>query len=210
MSYIQRSRVTDLLMRVGYKLDLTPDGSSLPSDTQIKQWLEDACVRMVEILPLGRLTEFFQSASVAIGQGGRGDIASLPLMRLVAVKFAGQACTVMPVEEFSATIRSAPGLYGYLFPSATVIGTDTGAAIEIYPAYSGNATIYYVAEPRPIEDWDNDAIFPWNMLVPPAYWEESMVDYAVAQAKVQDEEIGQAQQLIQLWQEQVAIKMQVN
>ncbi len=210
MSYIQRSTVEDLVKRVGYKLDMRPDGSSLPEDVHVKQWLQDACLRMLDILPLEALAEFFVQSSVTIGVSGRGSVAGLPILRLVAVRYNGQSCTTMPNDEFQTTIRRAPSLYSHLFPAATIVGTATGAALEVYPAVQGGAAVYYVAEPRPIADWDNDDSSPWNMLLPPASWEEAMVDYAVIQAKIQDEEIGQAQQLIQAWQEQVAAKMQGN
>lgn len=224
---LTRSTVNQIVRRVGDKLDIDP-ATGLPNEAQIKQWLQDGCLRMAELMPADMLGSMLSTTGITRSGSvydsfGVGNIAGgekwawAQVLRPLGYTLydeavdpsnttvRGNSCLYMPYDEFLAATARGPALWGSNFPAVTMvpIGVALPALVVYpYPAIAKKLWLTYVHMPAPIAEWDTSPLW-----VPPATWEESLVDYAVIQAKTQDEESEQVQALVKDWQTSMMMKV---
>ncbi len=225
---LPRSTVSQLVGRVGDKLDIDP-ATGLPNELQIKQWLQDGCLRMAEILPAEMLGSMLSTIGLeklapisphvfSIGNQPAGEkwvwaqvlkpIAFTLLDEALdpaTTSVKGTSCVFMPYDEYMVATTKGPSLWASNFPAVTLCPAgDAAPALWVYPTPSPAKKLWlqFVHMPAPIAEWDSSPVW-----VPPASWEEGLIDYAVIQAKTQDEELQQVQLLTQHWQTNLMMKL---
>jgi hypothetical protein len=200
------STIDELIERVGAKLDLEITSTSIPSREQTVRWLNDGALLLARLLPPSRLGGLhFELSFDDVGE--TLDIDGDHLMRVVRVKKFGIECTIREQRDLSMIRTRMPLVHTTRTPACAVSGQDGAVQLEFFPYSNGTVLVKGIKRPTAYEDsgsWEPDE---WSM---PAELELPIVDYAVVQGKVQDEEPEQAAMLMKQWTQFVGIEIKVD
>lgn len=192
---------SELAARVGALLDVTIDTSSgnedkgTPSYSQVRSWLYDAARQILHLAPEPHVAGFVNRATSA-GVTSTWAIDGIAIERILSVIKGGFVCDKVSYSTLRRIPMLMPSLYsggGYAYAESGSIGEAT---LQFYPEDSDDVEVAYVAPVAQVASWVES---PTDNYIPPDSWSKLMVDYAVIQGKVQDEEPEQVQLLMQLW-----------
>ena len=219
MSVIDRSQTLDeLLRKVGAKLDQTITETSAPSDIQVCDWLNEAALLLCRLLPANRLGSL---RSMVISDNNTGeflDLTNSDIVRVVGVKKYGVECTVVDQRTMDLTFTRLPLVGTVRNPSVCVSGESGYVKLQFWPTSSGPVRVKGIRRPTAYHaDWlsrDPESDEPIYTYAPdefslPVELEQSAIDYALIQGKIQDEEPQQVQLLHQMWASQIGLEMKI-
>lgn len=207
MAQITRAETIDeLIERVGAKLDLTITSSSIPSREQTVVWLNDGALLLARLLPARRLGGLQQEIPYE-DVTDKIDIDGNDLLRIVSVKKYGIECRVMDQRELSLVKTRLPLTHTTRTPACAVSGDEGSVTLEFFPESNGNVEVKGLKRPTAYEDSDSWEPDEWSM---PVELELPIIDYAVIQGKIQDEEPEQAALLMKNWAQLLGIESKVD
>lgn len=204
MAEILRSQdISDLLAKVGSKLDVDITDTSTPSTAQVVQWLNDAALLMARLMPeerLGLLQTKLTADSV-------GQLLSLTdqLERIITVTKYGVVCTKKSQRDMDLVATRTPLLHTTRNPAYCVGGDSGNVSLKFWPSSVGPVTVTAIRKPQA---YTATGYSPGTYALP-VELELLAVDYACVQGKIQDEETQQANMLFQMWMQQAGIEAQV-
>lgn len=198
--------VDNLIARVGAKLDLTITSTSTPDRGQTVQWLNDGALLLARLLPPHRLGGLqFDLGFTDIGASANIDTDDI--LRVVSVRKYGVECTVMTKRDLSLAETRTPMLYTTRTPACAVTGEGGAVHLDFFPTFTGDVEIKAIKRPTAYEDSPSWVPDQWSI---PVELETAMIDYAVIQGKVQDEEPEQAQMLMQHWAQATGLEIRTD
>ena len=204
MTQITRSDVLAMIARVGAKLDIpTIDASSTPTNTQVIQWLDDAVMKLAKMLPsskMGSLTWVYESDSITANLNLEQQ--SPVVMRVFSAKKFGYGCKRYELDEFEQIKTKLPMLHTQSNPAFAVSGVAGELVLMFYPESPGACEIRVAAIPTSYTSIQDEFSAPLT-------WEDHIVDFAVLQGKIQDEEPEQTSLLLQEWMASIQVAMQL-
>lgn len=204
MAEITRAQtISDLIAKVGSKLDISITAMSTPSISQVVSWLNDAALLMTRLMPEDRLG-IFRTTITSDSVGASISITS-QMSRILTVKKYGVVCTRLTQRDMDLVATRSPLLHTTKNPACCVSGDAGNVAIGFWPTSAGPVSIVAVRKPTA---YTASGWAPDTYSLPPEL-ELLAVDYAVIQGKIQDEEPQQAQVLYQMWVQQAGIEAQV-
>jgi len=187
-----RSELED---QVGYKLGLTIDANSIPSNTQVQQWLNEGQLDVARKIHPQLAPDLIEVESININAGDETfalSSLSKPFIKLIACRYAASAtdtdrpCKIVDAYSHSALVRAGD----FLKPTSDdpIVSVQNGN-LAFYPTADavggGDAVVTYLREPDTLSADGTECELP-------AFLEDLVVDYAVIQAKIQDEQFDQA------------------
>lgn len=202
MAEILRSQTTtEILKKVGSKLDIEITATSTPNRNQVISWLNDAALILSRMMPEGRLGLLRDSTS-------QDDVgASMTLTeqyaRVVSVKKFGVECTRMDQRDMDLISTRTPLLHTTRNPSYCISGDGGQVQLQFWPEGPGPVLVKAIRKPTAYAD---DDLWTPGTYTLPVELELLAVDYAVLQGKIQDEEMQQVQLLMQAWFQQAGIE----
>lgn len=204
MAEITRAQtISDLVAKVGSKLDINITAMSTPSISQVVSWLNDAALLMSRLMPEDRLGIF--RTTITSENVGESIAITSQLARVVTARKYGVVCTRLTQRDMDLVSTRSPLLHTTKNPSFCVSGDAGNVTINFWPTSSGPVSIVAIRKPTAYlaSGWTPD-----SYSLPPEL-ELLAVDYAVVQGKIQDEEPQQAQVLYQMWVQQAGIEAQI-
>jgi hypothetical protein len=185
---------------VGNKLDLEITANTVPSTSQVQQWLDDGLLRMLKALPLTMVQHFVSSEDLA-QTAIPNDIAYEWELSGEYLKFTGVHSTESNVPvlfvsplEFAMVKAMVPGYSNHAQAWATVEAVDGSEKLCVWPKLRHPYKVLGIGMPAQASTWG-----PSVDMSPPIEWEEPLIEYAVAQARLQDEEPSMGQLSMQAW-----------
>jgi hypothetical protein len=199
---ITRYTAEQMIAQVGAKLDLEITENTVPDKEQVVQWLNDASLYMAKILPapaVSGITRSFKSDSV----GSQWELPTGEILRVLVVRKFGNISFMADMAKLSWVATNVPMTHTSRNPICAVSGSGGNTVLEFFPRTNAPAEVIAVVAPEQItaEGWTP------GEYAPPPSWALGMVDYAVIQGKIQDEEPEQAAFLLKSWQENLQVEM---
>lgn len=182
--------------RVGALLDVRISSATTPSIDQVNEWMYEGAFNLCKILPtemLGTMSllKAYTSQAPPLALGG------LELVRLITLEVGGVRARMYSYPDFLNVRDHMPQLHTGTSPAATLTPDAEGITnVTWLPVTPEDVNITYVTEPAPVSAWNKTAA---PNLIPPDTWSELIVQYAVVQGKIQDEEEQAAGMLYQMW-----------
>jgi hypothetical protein len=205
VSEINKSQVVgDILDKVGAKLDIEITDTSTPTAQQVVVWLNDAALMIVRLLPEERLGLLRTSIS-------SDDISGVisitePVEKIVSARKYGIECTKLKQREMDLVSTRMPLVHTTRNPAYCISGSGGSVQLQFWPESSGPVLVKAIRKP---EAYSMAPGWTAGSYTLPVELEMLAVDYAVLQGKIQDEEVQQAQILMQAWFQQAGIEGQV-
>lgn len=218
MAAIQQAQsLSELLVRVGGKLDLTITETSTPNVGQVCGWLNEAALLFARLLPVARLGSLRSPVVTEDDVGGTLDLTGTDITRVVGIKKYGTECVVLTQREMDFISTRSPLIHTVKNPSACVSGDSGSVLLQFWPSSPGPVSVKGVRKPTAYHnnytstDEFGDPIYDWapDTYTLPVELETAAVDYAVIQGKVQDEEPEQVQILSQMWAQSIGIETKI-
>jgi len=189
------NQLSGLRARVGYKLGYAISTDSSPTQSEVDRWLNDGLDYVMNVLPAEKIQALISTDNQSIASVSAIGLPS-DFVRIVSGWYSqdGSATKRRPL----LFVRSSVGATIYVGATNTsyktlVGGADSdnpvawleGSNLKFYPATTGTAAqnkvvIQYIADPGDFND-TTDINLSDDVL-------ELIVDYAVAQAKLQEEQ----------------------
>lgn len=197
MVAIARADADALVSQVGYKLGFTLTTSTVPTVAQVKSWLQDGFLRLMNVLPLPMLASFIEVQAVT-GPVAEFDLTS-NMLRIVSITRGGIPARIVGPIEFAmakALTYNDPLAKQSI---ATISSEDGVEKVEVWPsAAGGDWVVSFIAAPSAVADWPNAPYSPLLM------WQDALVSYATYEARMQDEEPGLAADDKAEWESKLA------
>lgn len=193
--------ISDVIDKVAGKLDAIVDTSTTPSKAQVINWLNDGLMLITKTLPDHRLSWLLDRISPTVQTAYTID--NLDIMRVTSVVRYGRRCRKVDSDELNWISGSAPYSSTEIDPTYAVSGVGGMVTLRFWPESMAATTVEYIHRPAQysLEGWD-----PLGRYTPPPEAEDIIVDYAVIQGKIQDEELEQAMALWNQWKERYQIE----
>jgi hypothetical protein len=200
---IRSQLITELLAKVGSKLDIDITDTSTPSDAQVVSWLNDAALLIARFLPEDRLG--LLQDKVEVEDVGESLVVDSPFERFVSIVKYGVVCKRLTQRDMDLISTRSPLLHTTRNPAFCVSGNAGYINLRFWPTSIGPVTVKAIRKPEAyaVTDWT-----PGTYSLP-VELELLAVDYAVVQGKIQDEEVQQAQFLLQAWMQQAGFEAQI-
>lgn len=161
-----------LTNQVGAYLGIgTPSTGTLPTLSQINEWLKRGAIFLARVLPVDELSEIVKNATVTIS-GGFGDLPA-DFMRMVVMMDVSDSDKVIPLVT--------PSLGKYIDSEQNSMISGVVCWItnnDLYTTATGNIDINYIPEPA-----DTSEI--------PSKFHQLAIKYAVIQAKIEAQELDE-------------------
>lgn len=198
--------IDELIERVGAKLDLAVTDNSTPNRGQVVQWLNDGALLLARLLPFERLMGLQFKISIS-DVGESASIDRDDIIRLTSIRKYGVECTRMTLRELMESSTRLPLLFTSRTPAVAVSGLEGLVRLEFFPTYPGDVECLALRRPTAYQDSGSWAPDEWSL---PVELELGVVDYAVVQGKVQDEEPEQAKMLLEAWYQAMGIEIKTD
>lgn len=202
-----RRNLDELIRAVGSKLDIQISSNTVPSKDDVTEWLQDGFLRMLMYLPGPMLTEVsvvqgFENVDVGADALFEWDLGT-DVVRILGATTENYTDTdvfapaiVVPYSEYRAIKALVDGSASVVQSYISV--TPGGAKVVSWPKLRRNIELEYVPRPASAYDW------PTAAGSPPLEWEPAVIDYAVAQGRMQDEEPALGQASMADWEKRMA------
>lgn len=205
MAEIIKSQTTqDILDKVGAKLDIEITATSTPNTSQVISWLNDAALIIVRLLKEERLG--LLRASLTEEDVTDALTISEPFERVVSATKYGVICTKLDQRAMDLVATRMPMVNTTRNPAYCISGSGGSVQLQFWPQSPGPVVVKAIRKPQAYE---TDSGWTPGAYTLPVELELIAIDYAVLQGKIQDEEVQQAQILMQAWYQQVGIEGQV-
>lgn len=203
--------ITELVDRVGDKMDLTINENSTPSIGQVCSWLNEAALLLARYLPPHRLGSLRAPAIAQDDVGARLDLTGNSILRVVGVKKYGTECTVLGQRRMDLVATRYPLVHTVRNPSVCISGESGAVQLQFWPESLGPVEVRGIQIPTKYHNEQSGGSYTWvsDTYSLPAELETAAVNYATIQGKVQDEEPEQVAQLYQMWMQEMGIEQRI-
>ena len=192
----------NLVTYVGAKLGITPSASTYPTNTQIGFWLNDGQYELIRQLdPLLIPSLVVELSPTTAAAAVRTNLAADFFKNIAAYNsLDSEPCKLISYTEY---VEIKSGAHSYLTTSSYVytIGFSTATSWLYFPSTDPtNMNFLYIKYPQAIASPPSTEVFSLlDELIP------YVVDYAVIQAKTQDEEEPTRDKLLDDWNKRIQI-----